>query len=73
LTNSGLDALLPPLAGDVLSMPAFSPDGTMLAAVRSASSGDNVLPVNPKIDRVRWLRRGLAVVRRNAQYDRLVD
>jgi hypothetical protein len=48
VTNSGLDALLGPLAGDVLSMPAFSSDGTMLAAVRSPSSGDNVLPNNPK-------------------------
>ncbi len=48
VTNSGLDALLGPLAGDVLSMPAFSPDGTMLAAVRSPSSGDNVLPNDPK-------------------------
>jgi hypothetical protein len=48
VTGSGLDALLGPLGGDVLSMPAFSPGGTMLAAVRSPSSGDNVLPVNPK-------------------------
>jgi WD40-like Beta Propeller Repeat len=48
VTSSGLDALLGPLGGDLLSMPAFSPDGTMLAAVRSPSSGDNVLPVNPK-------------------------
>ncbi len=48
VTGSGLDALLGPLSGDVLSMPAFSPDGTMLAGVRSPSSGDNVLPVNPK-------------------------
>lgn len=48
VTSSGLDALLGPLAGDVLSMPAFSPDGTMLAAVRSPSSSDNVLPVTPK-------------------------
>jgi hypothetical protein len=48
VTNSGLDALLGPLANDVLSMPAFSPDGTMLAAVRSPSSGDNVLPNTPK-------------------------
>ncbi len=48
VVNSGLDALLGPLAGDVLSMPAFSPDGTMLAAVRSPSSGDNVLPDTPR-------------------------
>jgi hypothetical protein len=48
VVNSGLDALLGPLGGDVLGMPAFSPDGTMLAAVRSPSSIDNVLPVNPK-------------------------
>ncbi len=48
VTTSGLDALLGPLAGDVLSMPAFSPDGTMLAAVRSPSSSDNVLPNDPK-------------------------
>lgn len=48
VANSGLDALLAPLQGDVLSMPAFSPDGTMLAAVRSPSSGDNVLPNSPK-------------------------
>ena len=48
VANSGLDALLGPLANDVLSMPAFSPDGTMLAAVRSPTSGDNVLPNSPK-------------------------
>jgi hypothetical protein len=48
VTSSGLDALLVMLGGDVLSMPAFSPDGTMLAAVRSPSSGDNVLPNTPK-------------------------
>jgi hypothetical protein len=48
VVNSGLDALLGPLAGDVLSMPAFSPDGTMLAAVRSPTSSDNVLPNSPK-------------------------
>jgi hypothetical protein len=47
VTTSGLDALLGPLAGSVLSMPAFSPDGTMLAAVQSPSSGDNVLPNSP--------------------------
>jgi hypothetical protein len=40
VVNSGLDALLAPLAGDVLSMPAFSADGTRLAAVESPSSGD---------------------------------
>ncbi len=48
VVDSGLDGLLGPLAGDVLSMPAFSPDGRMLAAVQSPSSGDNVLPNNPK-------------------------
>jgi hypothetical protein len=48
VTSSGLDGLLVALGGDVLSMPAFSPDGTMLAAVRSPSSSDNVLPNNPK-------------------------
>jgi hypothetical protein len=47
VATSGLDALLTPLAGSVLSMPAFSPDGTLLAAVESPSSGDNVLPNNP--------------------------
>jgi hypothetical protein len=48
MVDSGLDQLVGPLAGDVLSMPAFSPDGTMLAAVQSPSSSDNVLPNNPK-------------------------
>ncbi len=48
VVDSGLDELLGPLAGDVLSMPAFSSDGTMLAAVQSPSSSDNVLPVDPK-------------------------
>ena len=48
VTTSGLDALLGPLSGNVLSMPAFSPNGTMLAAVQSPSSGDNVLPNSPK-------------------------
>jgi len=47
VVDSGLDGLLGPLAGAVLSMPAFSPDGTMLAAVQSPSSGDNVLPSDP--------------------------
>jgi hypothetical protein len=47
VVDSGLDGLLGPLAGDVLSMPAFSPDGTMLAAVQSPSSSDNVLPNDP--------------------------
>jgi hypothetical protein len=47
LTNSGLDALLTPLNGDALMMPAFSPDGSMLAVVRSSQGGDNVLPPNP--------------------------
>ncbi len=48
VTGSGLDALLTPLGTDVLSMPAFSPDGTMLAVVRGPSSSDNVLPNTPK-------------------------
>lgn len=55
VVDSGLDALTAalqtsasPLTYDVLSMPAFSPDGTMLATVRSPSSSDNVLPNNPK-------------------------
>ncbi len=48
VTGSGLDGLLTPLGPDVLSMPAFSPDGTMLAVVRSPTSSDNVLPNDPK-------------------------
>ncbi len=48
LTNSGLDALLTPLNGDVLEMPAFSPDGTMAAVVRTTPGGDSVLPQGPK-------------------------
>ncbi len=50
VTASGLDALQPLVAGQQLEMPAFSPDGTMLAVVVDNSTwnaGDAVLPENP--------------------------
>jgi hypothetical protein len=49
-------------------MPAFSPDGTMLAAVRSPSSSDNVLPNDPTaIVYLPELLREHADVRRHAE------
>jgi hypothetical protein len=56
IVNSGLDALQATLGTDTLQMPAFSPDGTMLAVVRNdptmatvaVPNGDNVLPYGPK-------------------------
>lgn len=43
LANSGLDSVNVP-AGKGMQMPAFSPDGTMLAVVVSSFSADNVIP-----------------------------
>lgn len=51
IATSGLDQIVLDKNETNLEMPAFSPDGTMLAVVQSANGGDpdNVLPAQPEI------------------------
>jgi mono/diheme cytochrome c family protein len=50
IANSGLDSVTLGTGEQNLEMPAFSPDGTMLAVVESANGGDrdNVIPAAPE-------------------------
>jgi hypothetical protein len=50
IANSGLDSVTLPSNEQNLEMPAFSPDGKMLAVVESANGGDrdNVIPAAPE-------------------------